>query len=660
MDLIYRRVEGGETREGYLSRYDADFDITTNENSPTNDFEIKMDIPKTDYDLLWKENEISCIVYVDGTEWGGIISGADIDVGSGTITYTGWTWRGLLSLYVIEPPSGQDYRVVTSNTNLANALRVLPMHPMIDIQNTSYKASKKYQYERYITVHEGVTGLLKDNDQNLRLKFAYDESTGKVKLRIATTTDRTNLIEVSQDYDDKVKLSISRDGNTPKRLICLGSGELRDREILNLYADENWNISTTEVSGAYPVNTYDYSGSKDLSADGRKHFQELIDQHMKIGVDVSGIDLNLGDVIAARDRLSGEYVTAEITNIIWKCNNFGTYQTESFEYKTAIKSYGDAVKKRTYSKSGTSAQNYDISNVVSYYRTPVTTMANTINGLTDDWDSFVYITDPHGSANKQHSQDIALYLLDNTPASMIVLGGDYCASEWDASEFDTYVLPFLHSGLEDNIYAVFGNHETFAGGTAEAKQSIYHDFLAGKSWLSGSLANNYYYFDDTKSKIRYMFLNTSDGGSQYVMSQTQINWITQNVRLPDSSWQLLVIGHVNLDTFGITSTTMTGSTESNASDIISAIKHCNGTIIGYLCGHQHIDASRKVDGIQHTTILCDRFENTDYYSGYSVTNRTAGTTSEQAVSVVSINRTNKQVVIRRIGAGRNSTISYSY
>ena len=105
---------------------------------------------------------------------------------------------------------------------------------------------------------------------------------------------------------------------------------------------------------------------------------------------------------------------------------------------------------------------------------------------------------------------------------------------------------------------------------------------------------------------------------------------------------------------------MTESTETNGAAIISAIKECNGKVIGYICGHQHVDITGKWSGIQQTTLLCDKFENTNYYDGISVTNRESGKVTEQAVSVVSINSKTKQVVIRRIGAGRNSTISYYY
>lgn len=664
MELMYRRVEGEEIREGYLRNYEADFDITTDVENATNDFEIRMDLPKSTYDLLWKENEVSCIVYVDGEEYGGIISGSEIDIEAGTITYSGWTWRGLLNLYIIEPPSGQDYRVVTSGTNLATALRALPMNPYISVQNTSYRAKRQFQYNRYIPVHEGATNLLKDTDSDLRMYFKYDEDSGKALLTIGKTTDRTDLIEISQDYDDRVRVSITRDGNTPKHVICMGGGELKDREIVHLYADDDWNVGTTAISGAYPVNTYEYSGSDSLLSDGKKHFKELIDQHTQIEVFVSGIKLNLGDVIAAREILTGQYVTAEITKIVWKNNDAGLFSTETFEYTTAVRAMTKAVKNRTYNNTGqSSGGTYGIDNVVSYYQTPTLSVANTLNKQSSDWTSFAFITDMHGNGNKQHSQAIALYLLDNTNMSMIVLGGDYCVSGWDKTEYDTYMSPFKNGDLVGNVYALMGNHETFANGSAEAKQSIYNDFLKDKTWIAGSLTNNYYYMDDIDRKIRYLFLNTSDGGSssvQYTMTSTQVDWIKNHVTLPDSSWSLLVLGHVNLCNMGVSSSTMTESTETNGAAIISAIKECNGKIIGYICGHQHVDITGKWSGIQQTTLLCDKFENTNYYDGISVTNRESGKVTEQAVSVVSINSKTKQVVIRRIGAGRNSTISYYY
>ena len=312
-----------------------------------------------------------------------------------------------------------------------------------------------------------------------------------------------------------------------------------------------------------------------------------------------------------------------------------------------------------YDIDGNKLGKYDISNVASYFQTETLSVASDINALSDDWQSFVFITDPHGNGNKNHSQAIGLYLLDNTKASMIVLGGDYSVGYWSsATEYSNYVSAFLNSGLVNNIYAIYGNHERPSSDsvTTSAKQYIYNDFLKDKNNITGVLTDNYYYFDDTQKKMRYMFLNTSDGSDQYTMSSGQLEWIAENVVMPSSEWSLVVIGHVNL----VKMANVTTANQTNGSSIVSAIENCNGTIVGYFCGHQHIDYTEKIGNFQYTTMLCDKFENTNYYNGISVTDRVSGTDSEQAVSVISINTSTKNVVVRRIGAGRQRTMSYSY
>lgn len=353
------------------------------------------------------------------------------------------------------------------------------------------------------------------------------------------------------------------------------------------------------------------------------------------------------------------------------------FNVEGTELIQAYNKKGKIIKEG-YNKEGESIysdplKEYSINNITdSYFKTAVNNITQKINSLSEeDWENFIFITDPHGNGNQQKSQAIALYLLDHTTISMIVLGGDYYFNYWTqgSDEFKNY-MNFLKSNK--NVYALFGNHETYNGGTYNNEYYLYDYFLKNKTWLKGQPEKLYYYFDDNNKKIRYVFLNTSDC-AQYVMTSKQINWLRNTVSsLPNSDWSLLVFGHVNLDTFDIDSDVMKDSTELNASDIISAINQCNGTIIGYICGHQHIDMTKKVGNFQQTTLQCDKLETINYYPGISFINRQAGNITEQAVSIISINQKTKQVIIRRIGAARvnntrideeedNSIImSYSY
>ena len=47
--------------------------------------------------------------------------------------------------------------------------------------------------------------------------------------------------------------------------------------------------------------------------------------------------MKLSDIVAAKDQLTGETVTAEITKIVWRCDNYGNYQEESYEYNTKVR-----------------------------------------------------------------------------------------------------------------------------------------------------------------------------------------------------------------------------------------------------------------------------------------------------------------------------------
>lgn len=303
-----------------------------------------------------------------------------------------------------------------------------------------------------------------------------------------------------------------------------------------------------------------------------------------------------------------------------------------------------------------SGEAYSIENVASYYRTTVQEIAEDIKELGNEWQSFVFITDPHSSDNQQHSQDIALYMLLNTPCDKIILNGDFCHMDFYTTEYNTYMDKL--KPYRDKVYATFGNHEAYSGGDgfATAYERVYLDWIYNKDEIqSTNKSRIYYYVDNVPKKTRYVFINTSDGGNQTVPS-TQLSWLENVLTFDDPTWTAVVIGHVNIDDLGGMTTLNCG----NGDDVKEVIARCNGNLAGYICGHQHIDDTRSVGDFQHTTLMCDMLDSRNTYNGYSLTDRQSGTVSEQAVSIISINTTTKDVVIRRIGAGRNQTLSYNY
>lgn len=296
---------------------------------------------------------------------------------------------------------------------------------------------------------------------------------------------------------------------------------------------------------------------------------------------------------------------------------------------------------------------YGIENVVDYYRQPLLDMCSEISALSSDWQNVIFLTDTHGSANKQHSQAMAIYMSEHVPnIDFIHLNGDFSNDTFDMTQYQTFMSPFLSRKTANRTYAAHGNHETYGSQASLAMPQIAEDFLLPKDNIHGNLTHNYYYFDNVAKKTRWMIINTSEY-SAFSITSEQLKWIRQNVILPDTDWHLIVMGHVNLwDCGGITT-----QNESGASSIIDAFLSTNGTFVGYVCGHQHIDFVGNTGQIWQATLMCDRFENTNYYDGYSYTQRVANSINEQALSVLSLNTKTRNVVIRRIGAGWTDIIN---
>lgn len=334
MDLMYEKTNNktGEVTSGLLKNYEADFDISLEDNCT---FEIKMTAPENRGGLYFIENEINTVIYADGTEYGGVVDGYTIDFSENTITYTGRTWRGTFDDYIVEPPKGSEFRYISGS--LPAVLSNFPHNKLIKFKGVGTVPRTKL--ERFITVKEATAVALSAAGADYIVAMRYDANAngmngGTVTAETKKRRDLRDDVSFSQDYGNSVSLKITRDGTTPRRLICLGKGEGKDQTVLNLYADKNWNITKSTISGAAPVATYE-SNEDALETDARKHFKELIAAHESVDVSINGVDLELGDRIAAKDNLTGESVTAIISGIVWKKTDAGANSSETIEYKTS-------------------------------------------------------------------------------------------------------------------------------------------------------------------------------------------------------------------------------------------------------------------------------------------------------------------------------------
>lgn len=310
MDLIYTNAEHQDI--GVLQNYELDLAFGSDENS----FECVVD-----------KNNHCCgfdfYLYIEGTEYGGIIDSVEIKNSKQEIVYCGRTWHGVLNSKVLEPDSGEDYLVCSGEANAVIGELVSRMG-LSDLFIVSGEDSgleiNSYQMNRYISGYDGIMKMLKTVDGKLQLRV---QSNGQVLLSALPIVDyTTDGLE-----SDLIDLDVKRTANTVNHLICLGQGNLADRLVVHLYVDENGNISQTQTFTGLDeyVAVYDYSGAEDeadLVSNGIEHLKELMQQD-DLSVDVNDVDdpYDVGDLVGATDNITNISITVPVKKKIVTIKN---------------------------------------------------------------------------------------------------------------------------------------------------------------------------------------------------------------------------------------------------------------------------------------------------------------------------------------------------
>lgn len=306
MDLIYTN----QNREdiGVLQDFSLDLAFGSGEN----DFELTVS----------RENNVAqagCYIYIQGTEYGGIIDAVKSDTGTAEVTYSGRTWHGILNSKILEPDSGQAYLTVSgdANTVLATLINRMGLGELFKALSTpSGITVKSYQFDRYVSGYNGILKMLKAVGAKLRI---FHNGTNVVVSAVPVT-------DYTQDgvSDDQTALTVLKAKNKVNHLICLGTGELADRMIIHLYADASGNISRTQTFTGLDEYTavYDYSSvesEEDLVAGGTERFKELLQQdQLDVNFPESDDIYSVGDIVGGTDNVTGISIAVPVTKKIVK------------------------------------------------------------------------------------------------------------------------------------------------------------------------------------------------------------------------------------------------------------------------------------------------------------------------------------------------------
>lgn len=321
MELILATPDGREI--GVLT---YDFDIQIGDE---NTFEITMP------SACWNSNiSFGSLVYVPGTEYGGIVKDIATSTSEDKIYVRGYTWRGYLVHRIIEPPSGQDYMIVSGELNtVMNSVLANSLGSLFRVSSASTGVSvTSYQFARYVDFVTGISAMLGTKSYRLQIEYKQTDTSGYVEISAVPIVNYGD--EISQDY--RLNFAMDDDRTGINHLICLGQGELRDRTVVHLYANTSGVISQTKTQTGINeiVDVYDNTAAEDATAlieAGTAHFIDLLStKTFKVTFDsTDDVNIGVGDTVTGRDYITSNTITKPITRKIISRSN----GVEKIEYK---------------------------------------------------------------------------------------------------------------------------------------------------------------------------------------------------------------------------------------------------------------------------------------------------------------------------------------
>lgn len=308
-----------------------DFQIGEAEEKDINDFEIELKRWNWDGTIQYGSR-----VFVEETEFGGIVKEISTDTSAQTIKAKGYTWRGMMTKKIIQPLSGQDYATASGEINAIIKRKVEAEFPGLfyGVETDTGVTVSNYQFDRYCTLHAGLKKMLKSVGYRLDIRYIDGERglPGYVRVSAVPINDLSADHELTNDNNMNFTTDDNRKG--VNHLICLGKGELKDRIVVHLYANQDGKISQTQYfKGAEEiVQIYDSSGSEkdDLITNGTKEL-EGNKNSMTYNMTMTKLEgnIDLGDIVGGKDYLTGISMKKPIGRKIWTISS----GKEKIEYK---------------------------------------------------------------------------------------------------------------------------------------------------------------------------------------------------------------------------------------------------------------------------------------------------------------------------------------
>lgn len=326
MDFISADINGIE-KKGFIRHSGIDMNIGTE-----NVFEIKIQNKYFDKDRYWYESQI----FAPGTEYGGIIRGVNPVTEDGIIKLKGPTWRGILDQQpIFEDANTYFYLDGEANSVLSERIAALGLNDLFVVDpGDSGIYFSNYKVPLQSMLMTAFSDALYELNARLDIKYIKGDANGcgYVMLSVKAVEDHSETIEISEDGNVKLNILDYRGG--VNHMVCLGGGELESRSRVDLYAWPDGTIKKTQYYTGIQRNCMYYENSnadtvEELEEDGRKKFED-VKNYKQLRISVSNLDLELGDIVGGRERITGITMKSPVVRKILTVTGRGR---ESIQYK---------------------------------------------------------------------------------------------------------------------------------------------------------------------------------------------------------------------------------------------------------------------------------------------------------------------------------------
>lgn len=296
-------------------------DSDRNAMAVADDFSLDMAVGDDENDFLLTLPDSApllsdgCFVYAPGTDWGGVVDSLSSE-GSRTgpaLSYKGRTWSGVLANRIVVPPSGSSHFKSSGEANAC--IRALIAHlglgGLFSTPMGDSGIEVDYEWDRFCDAWHGLLECLGSSGAkpSMRWSGGYVEISAEPSRAYGTMPGEEAFVSLTRDY------------RPVNHLVCAGTGEMEDREVVHFYADAQGNVSHVQtLFGVDEVAAlYDYTNadSAELEKQGAK---KLADYQVQGQADVSipdgSVRLDAGDYVTGRETRFGIEVTVPVVKKI--------------------------------------------------------------------------------------------------------------------------------------------------------------------------------------------------------------------------------------------------------------------------------------------------------------------------------------------------------